>query len=558
MESIFKSPITAVLFILCLVSVAGPAMTQSLNDIVVEPPTLHSLGFSVPYSGASVGVKYRVQGSGGYKTAQDLLEVSSGQFAGSVMGLEPGTTYDVQFNFGATTLNLSTRTRSEPRDDPLSKTVVNVSDDSALAAALSNARPGHVISLSNGVYTGKIEIQASGTEDNPIILRGESTGGVIIRTQGWPMPATGNDCNNSGTNLTIRGSHVYVENMTLEGEYWGVTVNSTTSDDTEGVVIRNTRITNVHCGILSWHDNNTGFYICNNVLEGQFTNENTGRPTWDVDGIRFTGMGHTLCHNTFSGFGDTIDIPTHNETRSVDIFRNDIRWGGDDGLELDGAEGNIRAYENRVSNSGTGISLQPGGGGPFYIFRNVLYNLGEEWENDGQLWQASLPFKFKDGAKGLLVYHNTTIRAGSAWSQGESVNNSRMFNNLLLGSTGGARFGISSDSVVDYNGFNFDSNYVTSANSVQLSLPIFSPADEILATGTENWEAFWFPRTFELAPGSDAVDAGVVLPNINDGYSGAAPDLGAVELGSASPIYGALSLGGDVIAPATPTGLIVQ
>ena len=35
-----------------------------------------------------------------------------------------------------------------------------------------------------------------------------------------------------------------------------------------------------------------------------------------------------------------------------------------------------------------------------------------------------------------------------------------------------------------------------------------------------------------------AIDAGAVLPNINDGYRGAAPDLGAYELGAQLPHYG--------------------
>ena len=46
-----------------------------------------------------------------------------------------------------------------------------------------------------------------------------------------------------------------------------------------------------------------------------------------------------------------------------------------------------------------------------------------------------------------------------------------MFNNLVLGTTSGARFGISSDSEVDYNGFNRNSPY--GGNGIRLSLPIF-------------------------------------------------------------------------------------
>ena len=37
---------------------------------------------------------------------------------------------------------------------------------------------------------------------------------------------------------------------------------------------------------------------------------------------------------------------------------------------------------------------------------------------------------------------------------------------------------------------------------------------------------------FKLKAGSKAVDAGMKIPNVNDGFAGRAPDLGAYELGS--------------------------
>jgi hypothetical protein len=47
----------------------------------------------------------------------------------------------------------------------------------------------------------------------------------------------------------------------------------------------------------------------------------------------------------------------------------------------------------------------------------------------------------------------------------------------------------------------------------------------------------------QLAAGSAAVDKGMVLVGINDGFSGAAPDLGAYEIGVAPPVYGPRSSG---------------
>jgi hypothetical protein len=43
---------------------------------------------------------------------------------------------------------------------------------------------------------------------------------------------------------------------------------------------------------------------------------------------------------------------------------------------------------------------------------------------------------------------------------------------------------------------------------------------------------------FRLKPGSPAIDAGVELPSITDGFTGKAPDLGAYELDRPLPHYG--------------------
>jgi hypothetical protein len=43
---------------------------------------------------------------------------------------------------------------------------------------------------------------------------------------------------------------------------------------------------------------------------------------------------------------------------------------------------------------------------------------------------------------------------------------------------------------------------------------------------------------FRLKPGSAAVDRGVFIPNVADGFTGVAPDLGALEVGQQPPHYG--------------------
>ena len=43
---------------------------------------------------------------------------------------------------------------------------------------------------------------------------------------------------------------------------------------------------------------------------------------------------------------------------------------------------------------------------------------------------------------------------------------------------------------------------------------------------------------FRLKAGSAAIDRGVELPTITDGFTGRAPDLGALEFGRPAPTYG--------------------
>jgi hypothetical protein len=43
---------------------------------------------------------------------------------------------------------------------------------------------------------------------------------------------------------------------------------------------------------------------------------------------------------------------------------------------------------------------------------------------------------------------------------------------------------------------------------------------------------------FRLRRGAAAVDSGMVLPNVTDGFAGRAPDLGALENGAPVPVYG--------------------
>ncbi len=61
---------------------------------------------------------------------------------------------------------------------------------------------------------------------------------------------------------------------------------------------------------------------------------------------------------------------------------------------------------------------------------------------------------------------------------------------------------------------------------------------------------------FALKPNSKAVDAGVIIPTVNDGFAGRAPDLGAIESGKPVPRYGPRWLGLATVLPLTASGTV--
>ena len=575
-----------------LALLSGPislaADSIQVGDVQIDSPTICCLGFSVPIVtgdddyDAVATIEYRAAGTGTWLSGLPLLrvrpeftsdETSPGQyglpvpaeqFAGSVFGLSPDTGYEIRVSVsdpdgGSRVQTVNATTRGLPRVDPELPRVVAVTDASELNTAISLAQAGDVIELAPGTYSGAITISADGTATNPIIIRGADAATVMIDAAG------------ANYGVTVWGSHVYLEHVTVTGSTWGAR-----SYNTEGVVIRHSRFTGVNRGIYAQTGTNRNFYICDNILEGLHTWPNVSNSTWNDEGIVVTGEGHTICFNTLSGFGDalglghTTDIPNV----AIDFYGNDVLWTGDDGLELDFAYRNVRAFENRVTNAGMGVSLQPAWGGPVYIFKNLFLNL------------VASAYKLNNDPSGFLIYHNTSARTlgtgnwgAYAWtslgytqSDGDPAYaaNFQMKNNILVGQSAPAY--VTTDLIledIDYNGwlpdgaFRFVTTWVNFAD-LQSNSP-YETNGRILDDNTftmpltlpADYTTFWSDTDMTLGQNSLAIDAALLLPNINDSYLGNAPDLGAIEQGEPMPAYG-VRQPPDVLAPAAPDNVSVE
>lgn len=591
--SVDRKIIARVAFVLAALSGSKAVLAADdvqVGDLIADSPTICCLGFSVPLSGdddydAIATIEYREANASTWLIGLSLLrvrpELTSGesppgsyglpvpasQFAGSVFGLSPSTDYEVRISVsdpdgGNRVQTAVVTTRDLPRADPAAPRTVSVTNSSELSSAISTAQAGDVIELAAGTYPGSVTIDADGTLSNPIIIRGASADSVTIDAAG------------STYGVSLLGEHIYLEHVTVTGSTWGAR-----TTNTQGTVIRHSRFTGVERGIYAKSGTNRNFYICDNVLEGEHAWPKTDQSTWNDEGITVAGEGHTVCFNTLSGFGDALGLAhdTSIPNIAIDFYGNEVLWTGDDGIELDFAHRNVRAFENRVMNANMGTSLQPAWGGPVYIFKNVFLNI------------VASAYKLNNDPSGFYIFHNTSARTlgtgnwgayaftslGYTQSDGDPAyaGNFEMKNNILIGLTEPAY--VTTDLVladIDYNGwspdgaFRFVDNWVNFAdlqsnspyelngrilNGTIFATPLVLPPD---------YTTFWSATDVTLDQNSLALDAALPLPNINDGYAGSAPDLGAIEFGEPMPSYGVrqAQLPPDTMPPAAPQNVLVE
>jgi hypothetical protein len=182
-----------------------------------------------------------------------------------------------------------------------------------------------------------------------------------------------------------------------------------------------------------------------------------------------------------------------------------------------------------------------------------------------------VPFKTNVQPAGVLIYNNTSVSTGTLHGKGVATitagfSNSRILNNLFLGLNGptlNSGFFDPGISQIDYNGYTmvgpiewavFDEQWARQRRRSFATFDEFTAAtrfeqhavivsfDDLADVPKPPGEAkTHFDLNFGDArpkAGSRAIDAGMIIPNITDRFTGEAPDLGAHEFGHPLPHYG--------------------
>jgi hypothetical protein len=425
-------------------------------------------------------------------------------------------------------------------------------------------------------FDGTYFLTASGTPDKPIVIKGAGDGEVIFDGDG----------NYNVFNL-MGANYNYFEGITVRNTTVAFLLGWKGIAGGSGFTLVRSRAEDVGRVVQDEWAGSKDFYIANNVFLGRHDPNRLlawyyrpevwskypgyPAPITSEYAVKVYGQGHVVAYNYLANWHDGIDFSTYGtpssdpdkNPSSTDFYNNDIYNIADNCIEADGAAQNIRVFNNRCFNSATGaLSAQPIFGGPAYFYRNLTFG-----------GTSGGPLKLIDTPSGILIYQNTFIGAGRMMGPASNVH---FRNNLFVGDNWKEPVfnftTFTNYSSSDYNGFrpnpgvadsfgwNSPDFAVAADFSKTVKRPYPSLKDYSKATGQDrhsvlvDYKVFRKvtppdpsdPQTlvkpedydFTLTRGAAAIDKGTVLPNITDGFTGRAPDLGAFEYGQPVPHYG--------------------
>jgi hypothetical protein len=526
--------------------------------------TISSIGVEWDLAGdadhdATATVEYRAVGITQWRPALSLVRVDyngANMLAGSVLFLSPNAAYEIRLTLtdpdgGTDQQTVVVATRPVPMMPAAGRSFHVVPGSGGgtgsasdpfrgIAAGEAVAQPGDTFLVHAGNYGGRVTFTIAGTSNGYVVWKSAGDGEALF------------------AGIDVSASYVWLEGLTLRDQPFALMSKNAPT----GVVISRCSFFNNHYSIYLQRGG-SNWYIADNVIVGDtpYATESLDGEGIELNGYSVESFGHVVAHNSISNTADGISNGTYN----IDVFGNDIFDTSDDGFEGDPGGVNIRVWGNRIHNAAhNGISYQPQNGSPWYIIRNQLVGFMEA------------PFKFRTTDRSVIV-HNTIVMWGKMICCNDAhLLHSIVKNNLWVSVAGGQIWDFGS-SVKDWrsdlnnDGFDWGTNTAPFryGGVVYSNLAAFATASGLETNGRLINHATCFasfnvpgpapvpipPQQMTLNAGCGAVDAGAILPNINDGFIGAAPDLGAFELGQAPPSYGPRPTAPT--PPSAPTGFRV-
>jgi len=548
--------VTPLLFILLLVTANIPKLSCAADDNFHAVPTYECIGlyFKSPDLG-QCHVRFKQNGTSTWRQGYPLVyDPRDQEYRGSIVGLKPNTTYDVRITLDNDAHELICKTRND------------------------SLPVGKITYLDKGIRSEPLRITESGTPNGYHLI----------------MPAE-----NSKATIDVRNAQNYT--CVIDADYVIVRGVEFNNAAIHGLLIKSGRHDNVieDCHFTFWgrvggprtygNQGNTDsaiyaergaghLTIQRNLIEnprGASNDWDTGHPAGPqaITLINSSG-GNVIRYNEIRstedhGFNDAIGGGSNfsfegSPNRDSDIYGNIIANVWDDAIESEGANMNVRIWNNYIEKTFQHIATACTSKGPLYIFRNVFGESRRTHRDPlgGSLIKVGERNEFGGGRK--FVFHNTAIQPKGAFHVFSGhVNPNTVTRNNIFDCPGRLTSSRQADIPCDFDYDLFtgmDRGIARERHSIRGN-PAFakSYALEFYPSSTTT-KIQWGKvpvqqgdRTVTLTDPvttvpNPVVDSGVRLPNFNDAYAGKAPDLGAFELGR-PPIRFGRRAAGNIWAP---------
>lgn len=509
-------------------------------------PTFHCIGlYWSPPGGArdkEVQVRYRRHGDTEWKeglpmrynpipkTDEDLAD-----YRGSIVHLTPGTTYEIQLAFGATTAHLKATTWSE--NFPIGTTVRAANSNTPLVINESGTPTAWRLYDGRGAtidvrheHDSCIVINASYVILRGFTLRGAgNTNSVSRRSIGAILIEDGHD-------IVIEGCDVSDWGRLNPKTGFGVNLDSaifSRSANLKRLIVQRCKLHHPTYDGSTWYE---PVYPTHTAGPQYISLFNTaGNHVFRYNEC-YSDLDH-MCNDGIGGGSNASfrGAPGHDS----DIYGNIVSHCWDDGLEVEGGNRNVRVWDNYITQCYQMIGNAATSIGPLYIWRNVVTRSQKQPNDRGGNFLKMGYAGSEDWMTGhQYIFHNTLFRSDE-WLPTGGLGGSRIVkhtvsrNNILHirdpkgHSASGAKENIDND--FDYDLFNGQVPAGHEKHGVR-GVPEYASGagfDPVTKTGR-----------FQLAPHSPGAAAGQPIPNFTPRYTGKAPDIGTHQRGAPPIQYG--------------------
>jgi len=499
-------------------------------------PTFESISlYWTPPSNPGVGcpVIFRKVADSSWRHGLDMwYDSSNNECRGSLVLLEPGTSYEIQLGMPGQTASSGLIATTWSEQFPIAKTITFGSRSSTLNVTESGSPTGYVLyQAASGAVIDVANAQSVGVniEANYVIVRGFTVKGaqqhgIIMQPGQHDIVIENNDVSGWGE---LRGTNSAGWQMGVD-EQSGITARCYNNvPEVYRVVIQRNKVHDPRYGANSWDwghpagPNAISMYECggNNVIR---YNEvySADQQHYYMDGI---GGGNNDSNKGFPG-------------ADSDIYGNIVKSAWD-----------VRLWSNYVDSTAVGIATTPVAIGPTYVFRNV-YNrsrmksqLGLDSDERNNFAKSGSWSGYGDGRR--YVFHNTLLQATqsgltyplgagggiAASGSSEPLTNTVSRNNILhIWKSWWAAIGApGSGDDLDYDLYNGGVQISGNETHGIVGTPIYA--------GGNGWQSE-AGGMYQLDSSSPGFGQAVRIPNFNDEF--AAPDIGAHQSGTSAMKFG--------------------